>query len=544
MTAAPQTSHKTHPKFISLSIFWQVLGMGICIIILGFVINTLIVLKAPEPPPSGYTLTQAAQALKSGTVRLSNGHTLKTTVSETPPPYVTTQSTNSLHQSFQYFIASRLATALNVPANTVWVSIERPSFRDRARDRDRDRDFGPSRGLNDGLNEGPGGPFERVQRPNDAPNAPGSGAGSSSLSAAGDALPSLPPPPSEISPFGKPRAGPQGFEGQNAHARFFNGAESPSDIIFPAFNAAWKQKDGTYRLINAPRDLIQPWQIKLLWGFGLTTLAIVPLVYVLSRRLTGPIIAFSEAAAKIGVEDNAPPILAFGPREVRAAADVLNAMQSRIKKQVESRTALMAAIAHDLKTPLARMRLRIEDLPSPLRDKLGNDISHMDDLIRSAMSFAGAHKMSENLRPLDLSALTEALCEDLSPLCELETSLIEENIRIKGDAVALKRILTNLIENAGHYAGRCQVELSYRGRNAELRIIDTGPGLPDDALEAVFEPFYRMESSRNRDTGGTGLGLSVARALAEAQGGSLILKNRYAGTKIVGLEALLTLPML
>ncbi|EGF91229.1 histidine kinase-, DNA gyrase B-, and HSP90-like ATPase family protein [Asticcacaulis biprosthecium C19] len=320
--------------------------------------------------------------------------------------------------------------------------------------------------------------------------------------------------------------------------------ELRGDIVYPPFSAAWKLNDGSYRVITPPQDLIAPWQVRLLLGFGLTALLILPLAWWLSQRLAGPIVAFSEAASKIGVEDNAPPVMAIGPREVRQAADVLNAMQIRIRKQVESRTALMGAIAHDLKTPLARMRLRIEDLPSPLRDKLADDIAHMDGLIRSAMSFTSAHKLGDSLRPLDLSALVETLADDLCAVCQMDPALIEPNIMIKGDMVALKRIVTNLVENAGRYATSCRIELAARGPSAEIRIIDNGPGLPPDQLETVFEPFYRMESSRSRDTGGTGLGLSVARSLAEAQGATLSLHNRYEGANVVGLEARLVLPRL
>jgi signal transduction histidine kinase len=126
----------------------------------------------------------------------------------------------------------------------------------------------------------------------------------------------------------------------------------------------------------------------------------------------------------------------------------------------------------------------------------------------------------------------------------MEPARIEDDIMVKGDAVALKRILINLVENAGRYAGGCRIELAARGGKAELRVIDNGPGLPSEALEAVFEPFYRLESSRNRDTGGTGLGLSVARALTEAQGGTLTAINRYKGIKVAGLELLMILPIL
>jgi signal transduction histidine kinase len=329
------------------------------------------------------------------------------------------------------------------------------------------------------------------------------------------------------------------FERELPNLRLVTG-EGRAMLFYPAFSAAWKQPDGSYRVISPPPTFIQPWQGRLLLGFGLTALLILPLAWLLSRRLTRPIIAFSEAAARVGFEDSAAPVVAVGSKEVRAAADVLNAMQARIKKQVENRTALMGAIAHDLKTPLARMRLRIEDLPNPLRDKLSQDIAHMDGLIRSAMSFTSAHKLAESLRPLDLSALADALSEDMAAVCPMEAPDITPNVMVKGDAVALKRILTNLIENACRYAGSCRIALAVHGDHVEVDVLDNGPGLPPEALEAVFEPFYRLEESRNRDTGGTGLGLSVAKALTEAQGGTLTLSNRAEG----GLKATLTLPRL
>ncbi|MBW8733046.1 MAG: HAMP domain-containing histidine kinase [Asticcacaulis sp.] len=337
------------------------------------------------------------------------------------------------------------------------------------------------------------------------------------------------------------RAGPPEMMGETM--RFVsNGGRA--ELYFPGFSAAWQQKDGSYRIITPPQSLIQPWQSRLLLGFALTALLILPLAWMLSQQLTRPIIAFSDAAARMSFENNAPPILAVGSREVRQAADVLNAMQARIRKQMEGRTALMGAIAHDLKTPLARMRLRIEDLPDPVRDKLGGDISHMDGLVKSAMSFTTAHRLADQLRPLDISALAEALAEDMSAVCPVEAADIMHNLMVRGDMVALKRILTNLIENACRYAGHCRLAVAAYDGMVTVSVVDDGPGVPPEMLETVFEPFYRIEESRNRNTGGTGLGLSVARVLAEAHGGTLTLVNRYDHDRIAGLEARLSLPRL
>ena len=487
MAASSQSGN----RLISLPIFWQLLSLSLVVLVLALGINTLIVLKAPEPPPSGYSLPEVVQALKSGEAKLHNGRTLRATTASSPPAFV---SENPVPASrawqFDNVVAGHLATELGVPVDTVWVHLQpREHFHNGFQNRHFDD-----------------------QPPQDTP---------------GNIQPQ--PPHEEHTPEQSARV---------------TGSDSRADVYYPAFSAAWKLADGSYRVITPPQSLMEPWQERLLLGFALTALIIIPLAWVLSQSLSRPIIAFSEAAAKVGFEDNAPEVAAVGPREVRQAADVLNAMQARIKKQVEGRTALMGAIAHDLKTPLARMRLRIEDLPAPLREKLSGDITHMDGLIKSAMSFTSAHKLAESLRPLDMSALIEALSDDLAAVCVMEPPLIERNVMVKGDSVALKRIVTNLVENATRYAGGCRIELSTRGTQVEVAVIDNGPGVPVAELETVFEPFYRLESSRSRDTGGTGLGLSVARSLAEAQGGTLKLANRYEGQKIVGCEAKLTLPKL
>ncbi len=548
------------------------MGLSLIVLVLAVGVNTWLVINAPQPPPIGYHMTEAVEALKRGQAKLQDGRWLRAEKAAEAPDYVKSNPNHKTRQwMFQSLIAARLATDLGVPADTVWVNFRPlhhgPMWRHRDRfDDGGDRGFfnggpdrrdfpfggqdgpngpGPGQGMGQGMGgqgmgpgpgmPGPGGAM--APNPNDAPDPATSRPDAGSFDSANAGPPARDGGNERFpEPFGRDRDQALRFMQSEEHGR--------TEIVYPAFSAAWKLPDGSYRVINPPKTWIEPWQERLLIGFGLTALLILPLAWLLSRRLSKPIVAFSEAAAKVGFEDNSPPVLSVGPREVRAAADVLNAMQARIKKQVESRTALMGAIAHDLKTPLARMRLRIEDLPDKTRDKLAEDIAHMDGLIRSAMSFTSAHTLRDNLRPLDLSALVETLADDLAVTCKMDPPLIEENVKVAGDTVALKRIVTNLVENACRYAGTCRIELSTRGKDAEISVVDPGPGLPSDMLEMVFEPFYRMESSRNRDTGGSGLGLSVARALAEAQGGTLHLINRHEGHKVIGLEARLTLPRL
>ena len=563
------------------------MGLSLAVLVLAVGINTWLVIDAPQPPPTGYRMSEAVEALKSGQAKLQDGRWLRAETTKVAPDYVKQQSDHRSRQwAFQSLIAARLAADLGVSADRVWINF-RPMFHnapwhhrthfddggffggapgDHALGDHGPGDHGPDRrdyAFQPGLGPGPyPGQFPGPNS-NIGPNSgPGPGPNPDQPGTQTGAMPDGPPAGGEP-PHTGPQTSPQtgntdsgdasashepgpgfGFGREREQALRFMQAEERgrTEILYPAFSAAWKLPDGSYRIINPPKTWIEPWQERLLMGFGLTVLLILPLAWLLSRRLSKPIVAFSEAAAKVGFEDNSPPVLSAGPREVRAAADVLNAMQTRIKKQVESRTALMGAIAHDLKTPLARMRLRIEDLPEKTRDKLAEDIAHMDGLIRSAMSFTSAHTLRDNLRPLDLSSLVETLADDLAVTCKMDPPLIEDDVTVNGDTMALKRIVTNLVENACRYAGTCRIELSARGKDAEISVVDPGPGLPPDMLEMVFEPFYRMESSRNRDTGGSGLGLSVARALAEAQGGTLHLVNRYEGPKVIGLEARLTLP--
>ncbi|MDC7675732.1 HAMP domain-containing sensor histidine kinase [Asticcacaulis machinosus] len=504
-----------------LPIFWQVLGMALMVLVLSLAINILIVLKAPSPPPQGYTLTEAAQALKTSQVKLKTGRTLRAeTVAETPGFVSRQLAEPDRAHPFENFLRERLAKVLGVPATDVVVD---------GRLKSRNGFGGPGPGPQRWIAPGPDGPqFKspdglQYKRP-DGPQPRGPNE-----------------PPRNFGPDG-PR------DDLRMLGRDFRASELPesldTQVTFPAFRAAWKQADGKWRVLIPPKPFIEPWQRNLLFGFLLTALAVTPLAFYMSRRLTRPIRALAEGARTLGFDHDAAPLKARGPKEVRAATHVLNDMQVRLKKQVESRTALIAAIAHDLKTPLARLRLRIENLPEPTRDKISQDIAHMDSLINSALGFASAEKMAQTLTKLDLSSLIEILCEDNADIHNVTCGDITENITVLGNDMAIRRIVTNLVENACRYGDGCEVILSASGPQAEVIIRDHGPGMPSEALEAVFEPFYRLETSRNRDTGGAGLGLSVARSLSQSMNGSLRLENRYEGGVLAGLDAVFSLPRL
>jgi signal transduction histidine kinase len=228
-----------------------------------------------------------------------------------------------------------------------------------------------------------------------------------------------------------------------------------------------------------------------------------------------------------------------GPAEVIRAARAFNTMQSRLAGYVRDRTRVLAAMSHDLKTPITRLRLRAELLEDPqIRAKFTKDLDEMESMVGATLDFLRGQESGEPAQPVDVMALLESLQADMADM--------GGTVRIEGGAKApypgrpqaLKRCLANLLENAVNYGKSAGVVVDDNDSRLEIRIQDEGPGLPQSELQKVFEPFYRVEGSRSRETGGTGLGLTIAKSVAEAHGGSLVLRNRAEG----GLEAVLVLP--
>lgn len=259
-----------------------------------------------------------------------------------------------------------------------------------------------------------------------------------------------------------------------------------------------------------------------------------------ARYLTRPLDRLAVAAAELGRDINRPPLdEARGPLEARRAARAFNLMQTRLRRYVQDRGRVLAAISHDLKTPITRLRLRSELLEDEsLRAKFQADLDDMETMVQATLDFMRGTEHAEPVVPVDLGALLESLQEDYAESggrIELEGRAGKP---YPGRPLALKRCLTNLLDNALHYGRRARVRLADGPDRLTVTIADTGPGIPEGELERVFEPFYRLEGSRSRHTGGTGLGLGIARNIARAHGGELVLRNRPGG----GLEAVLTLP--
>lgn len=256
-------------------------------------------------------------------------------------------------------------------------------------------------------------------------------------------------------------------------------------------------------------------------------------------RATRPLRKLTAAAEALGLNVDAPPLEETGSRELRKTALAFNTMQQRIKRLVDDRTLMLAALSHDLKTMLTRLRLRAEFIDDEEQQgKAVRDIDDMDLMVDSALGFIRGDQANETVSRLDLASLARDLTDD----CQAQGHEIvfdgPERLAVQGRPVALKRAIGNLTDNAIRYGGATDVRLESRGGRVNLIVADAGPGLPEAELEKVFQPFYRVETSRNRDTGGSGLGLALARDVFRRLGGDLSLSNARDG----GLVATAWLP--
>jgi signal transduction histidine kinase len=338
--------------------------------------------------------------------------------------------------------------------------------------------------------------------------------------------------------WGPPRGLPQPMRRMMQHHMGGAGPAPPPGF---SFVVQVKLQDGqwasfAYRL---PEELAA-WPWDLLIGLLVLLAAVLLVSFFAVRWLTRPLSALAHAADELGKDIRRPALEESGPAEVRRAARAFNNMQRRLSRFVEERTRILAAVSHDLKTPITRMRLRVESIDDEaLRVKFERDLDEMQTLVQGSLDFMRGMALQEKTQPVDIDALLESLqgdAEDMGYTVTVSGSTLSP---YPGKPLALKRCLRNLVENAIRYGNEARIEVQDSTETLSIRVLDSGPGLPEDALEKVFEPFFRLDSSRNPETGGTGLGLSIARNIARGHGGELTLRNRPAGG---GIEALLVLP--
>jgi signal transduction histidine kinase len=277
------------------------------------------------------------------------------------------------------------------------------------------------------------------------------------------------------------------------------------------------------------------WSVMLLFALCIGLLA-----WLVARIATRPLRQLADAADRLDISRAAEPLPEQGTNEVRVATRAFNRMQRRIYEDVRERTGMLAAITHDLQTPLTRLRLRLEKLPDEaLRNKLVGDMQAMQQMLQEGLELSRSLDSSETAQLLDLDSLLDSLCSDAVEAGQQVDYAERSAVQLKARPLALRRALSNLLDNAVKYGQRAEVSLRRDARHCHIRIRDFGPGIPPSLLETVFTPFYRIEHSRSRATGGTGLGLSIARNIVQRHNGELVLTNRPAG----GLEAHITLPL-
>jgi len=270
-------------------------------------------------------------------------------------------------------------------------------------------------------------------------------------------------------------------------------------------------------------------------------IAVTAIVIFILRRITHPLVALRVAAEKLGRGESTPPLPEIGPADIRQTTHAFNQMNQRLKRFVQDRTRLLAAISHDLRTPITILRLRAEFIDdSETRDKILATLDEMQAMTEAALTFARDAATEEETRRIDLSALVASLCDDLADMGQEVQFIEEQKHPYACRPLSLKRALRNLIENAVRYGKRALVSIEASDTELHINIDDEGSGLHGDDLERVFEPFVRLESSRNRETGGIGLGMSIARSIVRGHGGEVVLKNRVGG----GLRVIVTLPFL
>jgi signal transduction histidine kinase len=257
------------------------------------------------------------------------------------------------------------------------------------------------------------------------------------------------------------------------------------------------------------------------------------------RWLTRPLTVLATAATELGRNIHRPPLAETGPLEVRRAAGAFNTMQTRLIRYLQDRSRILAAVSHDLKTPITRLRLRTELLDDEtLPAKFQSDLDAMETMVQATLDFMRGTEVKEAVVAVDIGALLETLQEDARDTGGEVRIQGAPWAPFQGRPLALKRCLGNLVDNALHYGKQALISVTDSPERLVITIRDTGSGIPEAELERVFEPFYRLEGSRSRHTGGTGLGLGIARNIARAHGGELTLRNRPQG----GLEARLELP--
>ncbi|HEX7857560.1 MAG TPA: ATP-binding protein [Sphingobium sp.] len=303
-------------------------------------------------------------------------------------------------------------------------------------------------------------------------------------------------------------------------------------LLFGNFTAG--REDGSRWLVvsGTRTSTVGNWQERTVFLLIIVFLLLLLMAWGFARWLSLPIRRLAQSADRLDGENAALPIPVAGPSELRTTARALNGMRGRIDSYLRERTAMIGAIAHDLRTPLARVAFRAESAPPEVRDQILADIEEMREMIARTLDFAEGHTKRLSRHRVDITALLADLTESARRMGQdvsLETS---SQLWLDGDASSLRRLFQNLIENAVRYGNRAQIIAEEGAGEIVIRVDDEGPGIPEGLSEAVFEPFFRVDNARGRGEGGVGLGLSIVRSIAQDHGGEVTLGNRSGGGSV------------
>ena len=459
-----------------------------------------IVLLLPEPPRPNYTVAEIVRALQGGPL-LSHGDRPLVRIHQAGPP------ATGLRRMSAGIFRMAIASALHEPIDKI--RFERYPVSD---------------------------PFRRVllQSLQASPPRP--------VSPAGVFLPSVygqpilqPPPPSR--PARHTASGAHSYSPTATPAGASGATPTPPVISLDGlppladdFGVGVQNASGGWTVVKpAPPSFPDAWQQRIILWFVACFSLLTPIGYISARRLAAPIGQFARAAERLGRDPNVQAVEISGPAELGRAAAAFNEMQARLASYVEHRTTMMGAIAHDLRTPLARIRFKIDALAPQAREAIGRDVTQMEQMISAVLAFV---RDASETRPRELLDLVSAVqcVVDNAALVGAEAKMVSAApLVVQADALGLDGMFTNLIDNAIKYGRRARVRVYRDGDAAVVDVLDSGPGLPESDLERVFEPFYRAEPSRNPQTGGMGLGLSAARGIARAHGGDIVLINGRDG---------------
>ncbi len=450
------------------------------------VVTVSIALLLPPRRPPAFRLTDIAAALRGGPLPQASGETLVRT-RQTSPLAATGAGWITLERTRE-----DLARMLDAPLSTVQVRFfVAPPFAGASAP--------PMPGL-PGLmgRPGDGPPFRGPHSPDGSP------------------LPGQPPGGALRPP---PWMDPRGLGQWRRFGPYVDGG----------FVAALRTGAAWTVIRPAPQGLLSGWERRVLLWFGLSFAVIGPIGYLFARRLTAPLAAFSLAAERLGRDVRAPPVSPHGPVELQRAAGALNSMQARLQRHLEDRTAMIGAISHDLRTPLARLKFRLERVAPDARAPMLADINQMEAMLTSVLTFIRDASEPGTRERVDLRSIVECVVDDAALLGADASLEPGETLLVEVDPGAIQRVLTNLVDNAVKYGGEARVSLRRVGEEAVAQVADAGPGLSPVELARVFEPFYRSGPARTLDGDGVGLGLSIARSIARAHGGEVELYPAVTG---------------